>query len=337
MALRQLVSDAPAAGVQHDPDRVALVEAHLEEVVSRAERAELRRGLRLLLRAQLHAVAVGLHPLVRHTRRPAVAPTDAGRNHRAERADERVEVVRQLRCGEAGLHGDHSAADVDTDSRRNHRILSRNDRTNRRAHADVGIGHQRDVAGDDRQPAGLSGLNQRSLVDVARPVPQRGAHLRRHGLSLFVVAGAQRIELFRRRSSRSADEPQPRPLEEAYPLQIKGIAALPGGALGAAIGQRQPTRRGGPSESFVQSRPVHVGDGRSSDALPARGFRRRREQVALQVGELTQVDGAAAVVIPVPPWWSCPGVKNRYQLAVLVLEGLQAAGGALPGHAGRER
>ena len=49
VALRKLVADATAAGVQHDPHRVALVEANLEEVVSRPEGSELRRCLHLLL------------------------------------------------------------------------------------------------------------------------------------------------------------------------------------------------------------------------------------------------------------------------------------------------
>lgn len=38
---RQLVADAPAAGVQHDPHPGPLVPAQLDETVPRAERAEL--------------------------------------------------------------------------------------------------------------------------------------------------------------------------------------------------------------------------------------------------------------------------------------------------------
>ncbi len=45
---RQLVADAPAARVQHDPDAVALVQADLDEVVAAAEAAELRSDGRQL-------------------------------------------------------------------------------------------------------------------------------------------------------------------------------------------------------------------------------------------------------------------------------------------------
>ena len=48
VARGQLVSDAAAARVQHDPDAVALVEADLDEVIAAAEAAELRSDRREL-------------------------------------------------------------------------------------------------------------------------------------------------------------------------------------------------------------------------------------------------------------------------------------------------
>ena len=45
------------------------------------------------------------------------------------------------------------------------------------------VGHERDVTGDDGQPAGLTRLHQGALVDVARPVPQRVTYSRWHGFS----------------------------------------------------------------------------------------------------------------------------------------------------------
>ena len=49
----QLVSDAPAARVQHDPDAVALVQADLDEVIAAPKAAELRGDRRELTLGEL--------------------------------------------------------------------------------------------------------------------------------------------------------------------------------------------------------------------------------------------------------------------------------------------
>ena len=49
----QLVSDAPAARVQHDPDAVALVQADFDEVIATPEAAELRGDGRELALGEL--------------------------------------------------------------------------------------------------------------------------------------------------------------------------------------------------------------------------------------------------------------------------------------------
>lgn len=60
--LCQLVADAPAARVEHYPAPVALVHAQLEEMVARAERAELDGRLLRLVAAQLCGRAVQGEP-----------------------------------------------------------------------------------------------------------------------------------------------------------------------------------------------------------------------------------------------------------------------------------
>ena len=69
MTLRELVADAAATRVQHDPDVVALVDTYLEEVVARTERSELLDRFRALVlakfRRRLVCVEPGLCPLLR--------------------------------------------------------------------------------------------------------------------------------------------------------------------------------------------------------------------------------------------------------------------------------
>src|SRR3954447_3688644 len=50
---RELVADPTRTRVQHRPDMVTLVEAHLDEVVTRTERSELLRDGARLLRVEL--------------------------------------------------------------------------------------------------------------------------------------------------------------------------------------------------------------------------------------------------------------------------------------------
>ena len=70
-------------------------------------------------------------------------------------AEQRLERVGQLALGDVELGGDHAAADVDADRRRDHGALRRDHRAHRRADADVCVRHERDVALDDRKSGGL--------------------------------------------------------------------------------------------------------------------------------------------------------------------------------------
>ncbi len=63
-----------------------------------------------------------------------------------------VEVLGQPVRGRVGLDRDHAAADVDADRGGDDRTVGRDDRPDGRALADVGVGHERDVPLDEREP-----------------------------------------------------------------------------------------------------------------------------------------------------------------------------------------
>src|SRR5690606_18430496 len=102
------VPHAARSRVQHHPDAVSLVEADLDEVVARAERAQLvqlRRlaDLRVLVRDRVKLSAEARRPdlqrlLGRLTPAPAIAPspTKAMRHGALDRATDLDERVRQL-------------------------------------------------------------------------------------------------------------------------------------------------------------------------------------------------------------------------------------------------
>src|SRR5690606_7460393 len=107
--------DAATARVQHDPHAVALVEADLDEVVARAERAELLGRLDRAVLGQLGGGAVGAQPPVGGTGHVVVAPTHAGGDHGLDTPEQRPEIVGQLGGGEVQLGRDHAATDVHAD------------------------------------------------------------------------------------------------------------------------------------------------------------------------------------------------------------------------------
>ena len=173
VGLGQLVADAPAAGVEHDPHVVALVEADLHEVVARAEGAELgQRPLGLTLR-EPGVGRVLAHPPVGLVGGVVVAPTDAGRHPRGDPVEQWVEAVGQVLGGDVELGGDHAAADVHADRRGDHGVPRGDDRADGGAHPDVGVGHQGDVTGDDRQARRGAGLLERAGLGVAGPAVER--------------------------------------------------------------------------------------------------------------------------------------------------------------------
>ena len=95
--------------------------------------------------------------------------TDTCRNGACDRAVQWLQVVGQVTRRQVQLRCDHAAADVDTDRRRDDRALGQNDRADGRAVAEVGVRHQRDVAGDERQGGRPFRLREGLLVDVGCP------------------------------------------------------------------------------------------------------------------------------------------------------------------------
>ena len=191
VALRELrevapqhVAHAAAAGVEHHPDPVRLVQAHLDEVVAAAERAELPRPLAANVADHLpDPLVTGQDPLeagpqrIEHVpvrdRLPVGGEADGDRlfnrlADRAQRVGEPGSVEREPR-------GAHPAADVDADRGRDQRAPGRDHRTDRRPDADVHVGHRRHVTDHDRQPRDRGELLDGRLVDVVGEDPDRDA------------------------------------------------------------------------------------------------------------------------------------------------------------------
>jgi hypothetical protein len=103
--------------VQHDPHGVGLIEAHLDEVVSRSERAELTQGLVDQPIVELGARSMRLEPTLGRGGDARLLATHAGRNRRCNRAEHRLEGVGKVVGRKVGANSGHTAADVDADRR----------------------------------------------------------------------------------------------------------------------------------------------------------------------------------------------------------------------------
>ena len=202
----ELVPAPTRPGVQQDPDDALLVDGQLDEVVARAQRAELgRRSIGVCQRLRRRMFG---EPLERVRRRLAV-PVSESRGHAASHAiDPPVQApVRQLVDPQIEPTGGHAAPDVDADRRRDHRGLGRDHRPDRRAHAEVGVGHEGDVARDDRQPRGALGLLPRGLVELARPAEHAGGDLVGHRAVHPCVCSGSSARSARRISASSTAAP----------------------------------------------------------------------------------------------------------------------------------
>ena len=192
VVLGDLVADAAGAGVQEQPDRPVLVARHLEEVVARAQGAELvapgagvGRGPQVDLVGQLGEPVDALlgvaapDPLVGRAGRQR----DGVRDHPAHARP----VLRQVVGVQLGAHRDHAAADVDADRGRHDRAVGGDDRPDGRAEPQVGVGHEGHVRADEghpRRPLGLlPGLRVEHRCPAQQPVADllHGAQARRPG------------------------------------------------------------------------------------------------------------------------------------------------------------
>ena len=175
----ELVADAAANRVQHDPDPAPLVDAHFDEVVARTERAELLRDLPRRSTAT-RSPARASPATIRVPGNLAVTLTDAGLDCRPMRTSNG-----SSESGSWSSVTSSSAATIRTRCPprrpRDHGVLGRDHRTDGRTETDVRIGHESDMTSDDRQAGGLLGLADRLRVDLAGPgdelVVDAGGHV----------------------------------------------------------------------------------------------------------------------------------------------------------------
>jgi hypothetical protein len=128
------------------PAAPSLVDTQLEEVVPRAQRAELAGGLGGAISSEVRRWLVGSHPLVGVLGHYVVALADPGRDRPLYTAEERLQSVRQLVLGNVKFGCDHAAADVDAYGRRDDGPFGWDDRSHSGADTDVGVGHEGDMA-----------------------------------------------------------------------------------------------------------------------------------------------------------------------------------------------
>src|SRR5581483_7237748 len=133
------VADAAAARMQHHPHALRFVQAHLDEMVAAAERAELVHPARLLADAFLYA---------------GMLLDDAPKAL--------VEALRRMGARIAVLVA------VDADRRRNDRLLRRNDRADGRADAEMHVGHGGDMVVHDRQLRDVDELLPGGSLELGR-------------------------------------------------------------------------------------------------------------------------------------------------------------------------
>ena len=134
-------------------------------MVAGSERAELLEARARLLRVEVGPL-VGGEPGEPRVAAMIVALANAGRNPRLSETHQTVHRIRKIRGREASFHRDHAAAVVHTDRGRDDRAGGRDDRTDARALAEMGIGHQRDVTRDEGEAARALGLGQRLRLDL---------------------------------------------------------------------------------------------------------------------------------------------------------------------------
>ena len=209
--------------MQEQPHPVRLVERHLDEVVARPSEPSCSGqcgecdGPRRPIAAQLLEFRDPSAP--RSSPDPSCCrgrPT-AGDSRAAADAcscSTRRSPAGQVAGVELGADGDHPAADVDADRRRDDRAVGRDHRADGRALAQVRVGHQRHVRVDERHRRGFPRLCKGGVVDVAGKVQQvvavlGGGHCPtpvvddRAGIARGVVRmiGSPTVERFRDRAS----------------------------------------------------------------------------------------------------------------------------------------
>jgi hypothetical protein len=185
------VTETARSAVEHEPDLVALVEAHLDEVVAGAERRQLAiavalRNFGVFFRKDLEPAFEG-RPRGLHfgrgtaPRAPVVTPAVVGAAMRygcLDRASHGLQVVGQVRGRERRFHRHHAAPDVDTDGGGNDRTLGGDDGAHGGADSFMHVGHQRDVPKDERHAREIFDLRHGLGLDGNAVGPGFDGHAR---------------------------------------------------------------------------------------------------------------------------------------------------------------
>ena len=168
----EAVADTARAGVQERPDAVLFVEHNLDEVVAGAERAELLAPVAARLVVELQATQLfrsgfeTLNARLRGLLHAGVVAACAEGYLMLDSLADVGQVFGQVGAAHAGLRGDHAAADVHADGRRDDRSQRGDAGAHRRAHAEVAVGHDRDMPEDERHARQVVNLLQRRFFDL---------------------------------------------------------------------------------------------------------------------------------------------------------------------------
>ena len=173
------IAHAARAGVQHEPHAAGLVQAHLDEVVAGAERAEVHAvvglgELRVVAHssvnsgsscAQALSTAPGTLP---HAPGSRAARRAAMRHGALDGRAQRAQVVGQVFGAQAGLAGHHAAADVHAHGGRDDGLAGRDHRAHGGADAQCTSGMAAICLNTMGRRAALASCRQPRL----RPAPR---------------------------------------------------------------------------------------------------------------------------------------------------------------------
>ena len=158
--------------MQHHPHALLFVEAHLDEVVAAAERAELLRPVRLAPHALADAGMLLQDPRQVFLERlgriaPVVVLAEAHRHVAGDLSEHPIQAfLIQIISGKGKASCHHAAADVHADRRGDDGVLRWDHRADRCANAEVHVGHRRDVVVHDRQARDVDELLARLRLDL---------------------------------------------------------------------------------------------------------------------------------------------------------------------------
>ena len=185
VVLLDALAEVARPRVDHEPDlrsalRIALAVERcrllqLDEVVAAAERAEVQtvefRWPEVRAHAVVGRVLLEALPVLRLAVRHALTDRNALLELLLEGAAKRH--IRETLRRDIRLSRDHAAADIDTDSRRNHGAVRRDHASDRHPVSLVRIGHQRHVMKHHRMLREIRGLLHRPLLAILAPTLHR--------------------------------------------------------------------------------------------------------------------------------------------------------------------